>query len=158
MQSISPSICDPDFSSLKRDTEALNLLQMWDVEGRFEYLVNKILECTVEGRLLIHVDEHRHMCNNPAVRRGALMLLSSLPEQVRVIATFTDIPPLPSPNSPAVCRVPISKPIIDVGELMKRRAELSLLGEPKNKFEKRLLAALKVNLGLARDLGFFRSP
>eukprot|EP00435_Cladocopium_sp_Y103_P064328 s1398_g26.t1 len=46
------------------------------------------------GVLLVHIDEHRSMCRDPDFRRGAMRVLAELPG-VQVVATYSDIPPLP---------------------------------------------------------------
>ena len=48
--------------------------------------------------------------------------------------------------------MPVSRPIIDIEEVIKRKQELNLPTDLRTKLEHRLLGSLKVNLGLARGL------
>ena len=44
---------------------------------------------------LVHVDEHRSMCPDPELRRGAMRALAEL-SGVQVLATSINVPPLPA--------------------------------------------------------------
>ena len=60
--------------------------------------VSTLMQRSPKGVLLVHVDEHRSMCPDPDFRRGAMRVLAELPG-VQVLATYTDIPPLPKQKS-----------------------------------------------------------
>ena len=121
-------------------------------ERKFAAAVDRFLDKSPGGVILIHLDEHPKICASSAVRRGALSLLTSVGNRVRVIATHTDVPDLPAEgSSSAVCRAPVAKPIVDVSELMCRRpvfARLWMLSQ-RNGDERWQLASLRVSLGLA---------
>ena len=72
------------------------------------------------GVSLVHVDEHRSMCPDPELRRGAMRALAELPG-VQVLETSTNVPPLPARGSSETCRRPIACLIPDVGTIMKER-------------------------------------
>ena len=57
-----------------------------------------LMQRSPKGVLLVHVDEHRSMCPDPDFRRRAMRVLAELPG-VQVLATYTDIPPLPKQKS-----------------------------------------------------------
>ncbi|CAE7292201.1 unnamed protein product, partial [Symbiodinium necroappetens] len=98
------------------------------------------------GTLLVHVDEHRCMCPDPHFRKGAMRVLAELPG-VQVLATYTDIPPLPQQKSSETCRRPIVCLLPDVGTIMKRR--LPMQGIVENEAIQLRVATLRVTLGLA---------
>ena len=96
-------------------------------ERDFRDAVDLFMSCSRDGVLLVHLDEHRDMSNNPAVRRGAMQLLTSLGNRVKVITTYTDLPPLAAAcTTSKVCRVPIPQPTLDVSWLMKHRQEFAM--------------------------------
>ena len=109
------------------------------------------------GRILIHVDEHRKMCDldtpqAAAFRRGAMRVLSALPG-VGVIATFTDVPyDIPLQQSSSVCRYPIGLASPDVEKLMMAVPQLNFTArhDPAtfNSEEKGLWGTLKLRLAL----------
>lgn len=99
-----------------------------------------------KGKLLVHVDEHCSMCEDPHFRRGALTVLADLKTLVTVLAT--DIPALPAMGSSETCRFAIGGLPLDVSAIMESRPELHVQ-EPKTVEEKRLMASAKVLLGLA---------
>ena len=99
------------------------------------------------GTLLVHIDEHRCMCRaDPDFRRGALRALAELPV-VQVVATYTDIPPLPQQKSSETCRRPIACLLTDVGTIMKAR--LPMEGIVENEAIQLQVATLRVTIGLA---------
>ena len=77
-----------------------------NVEDTQELLENKevstFMQRSPRGVLVVHVDEHRSMCPDPDFRRGAMRALAELPGEV--LATYTDIPPLPARGSLETCR------------------------------------------------------
>lgn len=111
-----------------------------------------------EGRVLIHMDEHRQMCDHARdpfagmnFSRGAMTALAQIPG-VTVLATYTDVPPLP-PQHSSCPRVPISVPILDVDAAMAAVRELSTLQKRINSQElddsqQRLWASLRFRLAL----------
>merc|ERR1719410_1373639 len=111
--------------------------------------VSNFMQSSPKGVLLVHVDEHRCMCPDPNFRRGALGVLAELPG-VHVLATYTDLPPLPALRSSGTCRRPIPCMLPDVKTIMDLRLRM---GEVYMKDEAVLLrvATLRVTLGLAPE-------
>ena len=120
-----------------------------------QFLDNKL----PAGIILLHLDEHRNMCNvlakkdqSAAFRRGALSTLAAVP-RVRVIATYTDLPvEIHGDASSGVCREPVALPTPDVDEIMRTVDELNF---PKHhdptEFDgdnPRLWATLRFRLGV----------
>ena len=105
------------------------LMDVAQTEALFKEAVGRVMQGWPQGTLLIHVDEHKDISSNRFVRRGALKLLSSLGNCVKVICTYTVPPPVGGPGT-EVCRVPVEKPMIDIGELMRRRHEFSMSRPP----------------------------
>ena len=85
------------------------------------------------GVSLVHVDEHRSMCPDPELQRGAMRALAELPG-VQVLETYTDS---------ETCRGPIACLIPDVGTIMKERLPMVDI-DMENE-----VATLHVTLGLA---------
>ena len=100
-----------------------------------------------KGVFLVHVDEHRSMCPDPDFRRGAMRVLAELPG-VQVLATYTDIPPLPKQKSSETCRRPIACLLPDVGTIMKERLPMDDIDMGNEAILLRV-ATLRVTLGLA---------
>lgn len=121
-------------------------------ERDFRDAVDLFMDHCPDGVLLIHLDEHRYMSDNSAVRRGAMELLTSLQGRVKVIATYTDLPVLaPAGISSEVCRVPIPMPMLDVNWLLNhwKEFDLSEITANVSADSKRLYASLKLLVGLA---------
>ena len=126
--------------------------------------VKKVLKKPTD-RLLIHLDEHRAMSSDADFRRGALSIWGEMPDLVTVISTYTDLPDIQARGSSSgVCRRPIPKPMFDVSRMMQvaegtgpdGATERPTTGFPvfivptvTDGREKRLLASLRVVLGLA---------
>eukprot|EP00930_Biecheleria_cincta_P017242 TRINITY_DN13764_c0_g2_i2.p1 TRINITY_DN13764_c0_g2~~TRINITY_DN13764_c0_g2_i2.p1 ORF type:complete len:653 (-),score=131.93 TRINITY_DN13764_c0_g2_i2:102-2060(-) len=112
--------------------------------------VSTFMQRSPKGVLLVHVDEHGSMCPDPDFRRGAMRVLAELPG-VQVLATYTDIPPLPKQKSSETCRRPIACLLPDVEAIMKER----LRGLPMDDIDMRneaillRVATLRVTFGLA---------
>jgi len=121
----------------------------------------KDLFAKFNGRILIHADE-RQMCarddkfqkRGVEFSRGAMSVLAQTPG-VTVLATYTDVPPLPSQHSSAVCRDPVSVPALDVDAVMQAFPELASfqrrLEKLKGKLDgnqERLWASLRFRLAL----------
>lgn len=102
------------------------------------------------GRILVHLDEYRKMCDNPNFRRGAISMLARLPRVV-VVATYTEyLDEIPSDESSQVCRLPIPIPVLDVRALMNDVPQLRFQADPSN-FDgaiQRLWANMLFRLGL----------
>ena len=88
--------------------------------------VSTFMQRSPKGVLLVHVDEHRSMCPDPDFCRGALRVLAELPS-VQVLATYTDIPPLPGQKSSETCRRPIACLLPDVKTIMDERLQMCFL-------------------------------
>lgn len=112
----------------------------------------------------MHIDEHGKMCpqneGEPGQRwkgadfsKGAMTALLKVPV-VRVIATYTAKPPLPPVGSSAVCRHPVSLPIIDIDAVMQAIEELKFPHSQKDfdKGQKRLWATLRFRLAMSKGL------
>lgn len=111
------------------------------------------------GRILIHIDEHRGMCDrveDPLAganfSSGAMSVLSRTP-RVTVLSTYTNMPPLPPLHSSQTCRDPVSVPTLDVDAMMQAFPELEGLQRRVNathldREEKRLWASLRFRLAL----------
>lgn len=77
--------------------------------------------------VLIHLDEHRKMHDNPSFRRGAMESLASFPKRATVVTTYIDRPvELPESSSSGVCRDAIALPPLDIRAVMKNVKELCL--------------------------------
>ena len=109
--------------------------------------VTTFMQRSPNGVLLVHVDEHRSMCLDPDFRRGAMRALAELPG-VQVLATYTDIPPLPARGSSGTCRRPIACLFPDVGTIMKERLLMDDVNMENEAIRLRA-ATLHVTLGLA---------
>ena len=109
--------------------------------------VSTFMQRSPEGVLLVHVDEHRSMCPDPDFRKGAMRVLAELPG-VQVLATYTDIPPLPKQKSAETCRRPIACLLPDVGTIMKERLAMDDM-DMENEAILLRVATLRVTLGLA---------
>jgi len=109
--------------------------------------VSTFMQRSPKGVLLVHVDEHRSVCPDPDFRRGAMRVLAELPG-VQVLATYTDIPPLPKQKSSETCRRRIACLLPDVGTISKERLAVDDIDMG---YEAVLLrvATLRVTLGLA---------
>lgn len=111
---------------------------------------------------LFHLDEHRKMCprflddgTGKDFSRGAMQLLAEISRAV-VVATYTDLPLIPSRGSSGICRVPIRLPILDINKVMKVILELSVVKIPRKASRRflRKLATLKLRLSAKiRQLG-----
>eukprot|EP00435_Cladocopium_sp_Y103_P030195 s502_g7.t1 len=80
-------------------------------------------------------------------RRGAMRVLAEIPG-VQVLATYTDIPPLPKQKSSETCRRPIACLLPDVGTIMKERLTMDDIDMGNEAILLRV-ATLRVTLGLA---------
>ena len=109
--------------------------------------VSTFMQRSPEGVLLVHVDEHRSMCPDPDFRKGAMRVLAELPG-VQVLATYTDIPPLPKQKSSETCRRPIACLLPDVGAIMKERLAMDDMDMGNEAILLRV-ATLRVTFGLA---------
>ncbi len=112
-------------------------------------------------RILLHLDEHRKMCQwevdnlgDEAIkwamfRRGAMEALVNVPK-VTVVATYTARPPLPAQASSAVCRDPVAMPCLDVDAAMQEIEELQFphSQDSFNGEQKQLWATLRFRLGM----------
>lgn len=113
----------------------------------------------LEGRILIHVDEHRKMCDDKkqpkqsaAFRKGAMRALEKMP-YVTVIATgekpLVEVDPR---GSPTICRFPVMLPSVDISQVMNGVSDLNFTSvyDPATftAVEKRLWATLNFLLGL----------
>ena len=108
--------------------------------------VRRFMKRSPDGVLLLHIDEHGKMCEDVEFRKGAMAVMASLP-QVRLVATFTDIIPQPAVGS-ETCRSPVAKLCLDVKTVTERLPRLKVL-MAETADERRLLASLRVSLGLA---------
>ncbi|CAE7303924.1 unnamed protein product [Symbiodinium sp. CCMP2456] len=134
--------------------EPTRYLQDWKPALRNFNTTKKLLQKDIftfmqrnpSGTLLVHVDEHRCMCPDAHFRKGAMRVLAELPG-VQVLATYTDIPPLPQQKSSETCRRPIACLLPDVGTIMKGR--LPMQGIVENEAIQLRVATLRVTLGLA---------
>ena len=79
--------------------------------------------------------------------QGAMRVLAELPG-VQVLATYTDIPPLPKQKSSETCRRPIACLLPDVGTIMKERLSMGNIDMDNEAILLRV-ATLRVTLGLA---------
>ena len=118
-----------------------------DVKKLLKKDVSTFMQRSPEGLLLVHVDEHRSMCPDPDFRKGAMRVLAELPG-VQVLATYTDIPPLPKQKSSETCRRPIACLLPDVGAIMKERLAMDDMDMGNEAILLRV-ATLRVTLGLA---------
>ena len=84
-----------------------NILEVEDTQDLLQQDVFTFMQRSPKGTLLVHVDEHRSMCPDPVFRRGAMRVLAELPG-VQVLATYTDMPPLPKQKSSETCQRPIA--------------------------------------------------
>ena len=110
--------------------------------------VSTFMQRSPNGVLLVHVDEHRSMSrHDPDFRKGAMRVLAELPG-VQVLATYTDIPPLPKQKSSETCRRPIACLLPDVGAIMKERLAMDDMDMGNEAILLRV-ATLRVTLGLA---------
>ena len=121
-------------------------------EGLQQYLYTKLGK---DVRIWFHLDEHRKMCDRTMASGadfslGAMQTLASI-RGARVIATYTNLPnEIPAATSSSVCRHGVPLPPLDIDQLMERVSELRINTTTSRleKEEKRLLATLKVRLGL----------
>ena len=118
-----------------------------DVKKLLKKDVSTFMQRSPNGVLLVHVDEHRSMCPDPDFRRGAMRVLAELPG-VQVLATYTDIPPLPKQKSSETCRRPIACLLPDVETIMKERLAMDDMDMGNEAILLRV-ATLRVTLGLA---------
>ena len=100
-------------------------------------------------RILLHLDEHRKMCDRvkpdddnvcsgAKFSKGALEALAKFPDVVTVIATHIEHPPLPSSqSSEACCRSPVVMPGLYIKATMKAIPEL-YFPHPPGDFDRRL--------------------
>ena len=121
-----------------------------DKQDLLQQDVFTFMQRSPKGVLLVHVDEHRSMCPDRDFRRGAMRVLAELPG-VQVVATYTDIPPLPKQKSSETCRRPIACLLPDVGTIMKERLPMDDIDMGNEAILAILLrvATLRVTLGLA---------
>ena len=95
-------------------------------------LVSKLSKGGKEPRILIHVDEHRKMCertnkeNDPGAEfsKGAMAALVMPTKHINeypvtVVATCTDAPDFSYQLTSSVCRVPVPLPPFDIERVMK---------------------------------------
>eukprot|EP00930_Biecheleria_cincta_P087442 TRINITY_DN76673_c0_g1_i1.p1 TRINITY_DN76673_c0_g1~~TRINITY_DN76673_c0_g1_i1.p1 ORF type:complete len:639 (+),score=120.71 TRINITY_DN76673_c0_g1_i1:92-2008(+) len=109
--------------------------------------VQHFMKRSPDGVLLLHVDEHRKMCDDVDFRKGAMAVMATSP-QVRVLATFIDIVPQPAEGSSGICRYAVCKPPLDVRTVMEQLPRLAV-PMATTADEQRHLASLRVTLGLA---------
>ena len=109
--------------------------------------VSTSMQRSPKGVLLVHVDEHRSMRPDPDFRRGAMRVLVELPG-VQVLATYTDIPPLPKQKSSETCRRPIARLLPHAGTIMKESLSMDDIDMDNEAILLRV-ATLRVTLGLA---------
>ena len=124
-----------------------HILEVEDTQDLLQQDVSTFMQRSPNGMLVVHVDEHRSMCPDPDFRRGAMRVLAELPG-VHVLATYTDIPPLPKQKSSETCRRPIACLLPDVGTIMKERLAMDDMDMGNEAILLRV-ATLRVTLGLA---------
>eukprot|EP01094_Clydonella_sp_ATCC50884_P003791 TRINITY_DN128_c0_g1_i9.p1 TRINITY_DN128_c0_g1~~TRINITY_DN128_c0_g1_i9.p1 ORF type:complete len:789 (-),score=113.63 TRINITY_DN128_c0_g1_i9:300-2666(-) len=120
--------------------------------------VEALLEehCGKDCKVLLHVDEHRDMCDREEHPRcGARFSYGAMSawqqaKNVTVIATYTDRPlAVPSEQSSTVCRVPLALPTFDPDAAAKDLPELKVPSstDPSHD-EQRLQATLRFRLAM----------
>jgi DNA-binding transcriptional MerR regulator len=108
-----------------------------------------------QHQCLFHLDEHRKMCpriseedTGKDFSRGAMELLARVP-RAQVVATYTDVPSLPSKGSSGVCRIPLKMPILNINKVMDTVPELRITIPSKaSRSFHRKLATLKLRLSM----------
>eukprot|EP00930_Biecheleria_cincta_P073985 TRINITY_DN6122_c0_g1_i2.p1 TRINITY_DN6122_c0_g1~~TRINITY_DN6122_c0_g1_i2.p1 ORF type:complete len:534 (+),score=97.69 TRINITY_DN6122_c0_g1_i2:3-1604(+) len=110
--------------------------------------VSEFMRRSPNGVLLVHVDEHREMCPDPSFRKGALRVLAEL-ANVKVFATYTDIPPLPAQSSSGTCRQAVACLMPDVKTIMEQRLQMPDGLDMGQEAVLLRVATLRVTLGLA---------
>jgi hypothetical protein len=113
-----------------------------------ESIENLLRDSFVEGRILVHLDEHRKMNSNAAFRRGAMGLLARVGKVV-VVATYTEPPFEINPSvSSEVCRFPVPVPALDIQAVIKDMDQLAFPADPSgfNGTNQRLWATLLFRL------------
>ena len=116
-----------------------------DIAKNMEQLFSKIM--VPDGKILVHVDEHRKMSKNADFRRGALSMLALVPSIV-VVATYVDIPTeINAAKSSSVCRRAVPIPMLDIEAVMVVTRILPDLSK-MNRDHYRILASLKFRLAL----------
>ena len=121
-----------------------------------------------DSQPLIHVDEHKRMCNRDETvkndpgawfSRGAMEALAYA-HTATVVATFTKPPPLSPLASSKVCRYPVALPRVDVDEVMHYLANDHPVGQrypglcfptTATRNERRLLATLRLRIAMYID-------
>ena len=108
-----------------------------------------------DARFLVHLDEHRDMCNDPdmpkqsaAFRQGFMGTIADV-ERVTVLATYTKLPrEIPATASSRTCRFPVPVPTLDVDKVIGRYPQLRWPTDVTafDRKEKRLWATLKFRL------------
>ena len=105
-----------------------------EIHAKLTEFLKKIAGPSKRLRILLHLDEHRKMCDRnednvdeaykgAMFSNGALQALASVPK-VTVIATYTKRPPLPAHASSTVCRYPVTFPCLNVEAAMQEVEEL----------------------------------
>eukprot|EP01036_Dinobryon_divergens_P037334 gene37334-48823_t len=76
-----------------------------------------------QHQCLFHLDEHRKMCprisddeTGKDFSRGAMELLALI-SRAQVVATYIDLPLLPSQGSSGMCRISLKMPILNMNQL-----------------------------------------
>ena len=114
-----------------------------------------------QHQCLFHLDEHRKMCpriseddTGKDFSRGAMELLARV-SRAHVVATYTDVPSLPSKGSAGVCRIPLKMPILNINKVMDTVPELRITIPSKaSRSFHRKLATLQLRLSMnIRRLG-----
>jgi len=119
---------------------------------------NYLKESLGENRRCL--DEHRHIFPRDGnggtgkyFSRGAMELMANIPGAT-VIATYTDVPNLPSRGSSGLCNVPLRLPILDFTKVMKVVPELQLDHACTTSIHSRMPATLTFRLAMMiRALG-----
>eukprot|EP00038_Savillea_parva_P005186 m.149634 g.149634 ORF g.149634 m.149634 type:complete len:654 (+) comp11672_c0_seq2:1188-3149(+) len=121
-----------------------------------------------DSQPLIHVDEHKRMCNHnktvendpgASFSRGAMEALAYAHTST-LVATFTEPPPLSPFASSKVCRHPVALPRVDIDEVMQYLANDHPVGQrypglcfptTATRNEIRLLATLRLRFAMYID-------
>ena len=131
-----------------------------NTHAKLTEFLKKIAGPSKRLRILLHLDEHRKMCDRnednvdeaykgAMFSKGALQALASVPE-VTVIATYTKRPPLPAHASSTVCCYPVTFLCLNVEAAMQEVEELHF-PHSQCRFDqeqKRLWATLLLRLGI----------
>eukprot|EP00930_Biecheleria_cincta_P073990 TRINITY_DN6122_c0_g1_i8.p1 TRINITY_DN6122_c0_g1~~TRINITY_DN6122_c0_g1_i8.p1 ORF type:complete len:525 (+),score=101.31 TRINITY_DN6122_c0_g1_i8:3-1577(+) len=125
-----------------------SILEVVDTQVSLKNDVSEFMRRSPNGVLLVHVDEHREMCPDPSFRKGALRVLAEL-ANVKVFATYTDIPPLPAQSSSGTCRQAVACLMPDVKTIMEQRLQMPDGLDMGQEAVLLRVATLRVTLGLA---------